>query len=129
MKKILMLLLFLSCGLVCLSAATKVGYRPATVVSVQNHETPSNYVGSNPTDAPLVAQVYAYDIGVRLDCTMYALQYLSAIDYLPAVFAPDHVVDVLAQKHFMYVEVPGRGEMRLEVRGHNQIKDTSCKTN
>jgi hypothetical protein len=129
MKKILMLWVFLSCGLACLSAETKVGTQPATVVSVENHETPSNYVGSNPTDAPLEAQVYAYDIGLRLDCTMYALEYLSTIDYLPAVFSPGHTVNVEPQKHFMYVEVPGRGEMRLEVRGRKQVRDTSCKTN
>ena len=129
MKKIPMLLLFLSCGLVCLSANTKTGTQPATVVSVENHETPSNYVGSNPTDAPLEAQVYAYDIGLRLDCTTYALQYLSAIDYLPSVFSPGNTVNVEPQKHFMYVDVPGRGELRLEVRGRKQVKDNSCKTN
>lgn len=120
------LILFLLLATAGWASVTKPRYQPATVVSVENHETPSNYVGDNPTDAPLQAEAYAYDIGLRLDCTVYSLRYQSAIDYLPSVFTPEHELNVYAQKHFMYVDVPGRGDMRLEITGHRRLKDSSC---
>ena len=37
---------------------------PATVVSVESRAIPSNYLGDNPSDAPLQAEVYSYEIGI-----------------------------------------------------------------
>ena len=81
MKKTLMVsALMLSALLVYLHADTKRGskdqYQTATVVSVDKHVTESNYVGS-PTDAPLQAEDYSYDIGIRLDCNLYIGRYES----------------------------------------------------
>src|SRR5580693_2256528 len=47
------------------SAPVDQGYQAATVVSVSRHESYSNYAGDNPSDAPLQARDYAYDIGIR----------------------------------------------------------------
>ncbi len=44
----------------------KGAYRPATVVSVTKVETTVDY---------------AYDIGIRVDCTLYVVRYKSANDY------------------------------------------------
>ncbi len=41
-----------------------------------------------------MAEDYSYDIGIRLNCDVYIGRYESATDYLPAVFAPQHTVDV-----------------------------------
>jgi uncharacterized protein involved in exopolysaccharide biosynthesis len=86
MRKNLMLLVLAS-GVLLASAhaATKQEYQSATVVSVESRETPSNYAGSNPSDAPLQSEVYSYDIGIRLGCTVYRTRYESAFDYLPSV--------------------------------------------
>jgi len=110
MKKILMVSgLILSALLVYFHASTKREskdqYQTATVVSVDKHVSESNDVGGSPSDAPVQAEDYSYDIGIRLNCDIYIGRYESATDYLPAVFSPKHSVDVRLQKHVMYVSL------------------------
>jgi hypothetical protein len=127
MKKNLMSLVLAS-GVLLASAhaATKQEYQSATVVSVESHETPSDYSGSNPSDAPLQSEVYSYDIGIRLGCTVYRTRYESAFDYLPSVFTPNHPIDVNPHKHVMYVSLPGDRAVRMAIGGRRGVKDTSC---
>jgi hypothetical protein len=135
MKKTLMVsVLMLSALLVYLHADTKknsrTGYQTATVVSVDKHISQSNYVGGSPTDAPLMAEDYSYDIGIRLNCNVYIGRYESAIDYLPAVFAPQHTVDVLLQKHVLYVSLPDSDrEVKMGITSHHLLKGDQCAAN
>ena len=95
MKKVLVVTaLFFSATLSWAQTEVKREYQPATVVSVETHETPSNYVGDNPMDAPMQADVHSYDVGIRLNCAVYTVRYESALDYLPSVFAPVHAIDI-----------------------------------
>jgi hypothetical protein len=126
MKKIMMLVLFVLLGMACLASDAKSQYQLATVVSVKAHETPSNYVGDNPTDAPLVAQDDGYDINLQLNCNVYSLRYQSAIDYLPSVFVPQHQVKVSQGKHFTYVDVAGGRDIRVPITGHRRSHEASC---
>jgi hypothetical protein len=109
-------------------AGTKPAYQQATVVSVTNRESPSNYVG-NPTDAPLQPQVYSYDIGIQLDCTIYVVRYDTGLDYLPSAFSPHQTVEVSLEKHAMSVNVPGGRELRLGIASRSHVNDSSCATN
>ena len=59
----------------------------------------SNYVGDSPSDAPLQAEDYSYDIGIGLNCNIYIGRYESATYHLPSVFSPKHSVDVRLQNH------------------------------
>lgn len=129
MKSSLALLVLMSAAL-CMEAhaGTKRPYQPATVVSVANHETPSEYVG-NPSDAPLRSEVYSYDIGIQLNCTLYMVRYESGFDYLPSVFSPHQTVEVSLQKHVMNVNLPGSREVRLSIASRSRVKDTSCMVN
>jgi hypothetical protein len=103
------------------------GYQAATVVSVKKHVSASNYVGDNPSDAPLQARDYSYDIGIRLDCDVYVGRYESAIRYLPSVFAPNHEVDVRLRKHVMYISLPfSDDEVMMGIVGHKRVKDEVC---
>ena len=132
MKKSLMLFaLVFSVLLVCMHARTKPdveqGYQTATVVSVNKYETHSNYVGDNPADAPLQSRNYAYEIGIRMDCNVYVGLYQSAINYLPADFAPNKTVDVRMRKHVMYVSLPYNDwDVKMGIVGHRRIKNESC---
>jgi hypothetical protein len=133
MKKTLMLLSLMLTGLlVYLHADTKkdsrMGYQTATIVSVDKHVTPSNYVGTSPSDAPLQADDYSYDIGIRLNCNLYVGRYESAIDYLPADFALNHSVDVRLDRHVMYVSLPqGDRDVKMGIVSHHLVKTESCK--
>jgi len=105
-------------------------YQAATVVSVDRHVTESNYVGSNPSDAPVQADDYSYDIGIRLECNIYIGRYQSAVDYLPPVFAPQHTVDVRMQKHILYVSLPDSDrEVKMGIVGHRRVKEEGCGAN
>jgi len=135
MKKMLTLVAIVcSVLLIYLRADTKrdarSGYQAATVVSVEKHETPSNYVGGNPSDAPLQAEDYSYDIGIRLDCDVYVGRYESATDYLPSVFAPNHTVDVRLEKHILYVSLPSSDrEVKMGIVSHRRTKENGCTAN
>ena len=129
MKKNLALLV-LMCGVLLTGAfgSAKQPYQSATVVSVANHETPSVYVG-NPTDTPLQSEVYSYDIGIELNCTVYMVRYETGLDYLPSVFSPNQTVEVSLEKHVMNVNLPGTREVRLSIGRRTRVKNTSCSAN
>ena len=135
MKKGL-ILLSLACGFLFVSLharakqTAKDGYRTATVVSVGKHQTTSNYVGDNAADAPIQADDYSYDIGIRLNCNVYVGRYESATDYLPSIFAPNHSVDLRLTKHVMYVSDPTNDrEVKMGIVSHRRVKDESCPGN
>jgi hypothetical protein len=130
MKKTLILfVLVLGVLSIHLQAATKRVYQPATVVSVENHLTESNYVGDNPSDAPLQSTVYAYDIGIQLNCVEYVGRYLSAFDYFPSVFTPNNTIQVNRQKHVLYVSLPGSRDVKMGIASRSRGKDAPCLTN
>jgi hypothetical protein len=107
--------------------ATEDGYQIATIVSVQKHLPGSNYAGDNPSDAPLQARDYSYDIGIRLNCHIYVGRYESAIKYLPSAFAPNHEVDLRLHKHIMYVSLPFNDEeIMMGIVAHRRVKDEVC---
>jgi hypothetical protein len=104
-------------------------YQTATVVSVDKHVSQSNYIGS-PSDAPLQAEDYSYDIGIRLNCNIYVGRYESATNYLPSVFSPKRSVDVRLQKHVMYVSLPESDrEVKMGIVGHSRVKEEGCAAN
>jgi hypothetical protein len=110
-------------------AAMKTEYQTATVVSVESYESSSDYAGSNWSDAPLRAEVYGFDIGIRAGCTVYRTRYESAFNYLPSVFTPSGHVEIKLKKRVLYVSVPGERELRMGIGSRKSIKDESCPTN
>jgi hypothetical protein len=90
-------------------------YAPATVLDIHEEETQSNYVGDNPSDAPLQSEVHIYDVSIRLDSGNYAGRYKSAFGYLPSILSSNRPVEVRLQKHVMYVRVPGDEEYKMAI--------------
>lgn len=132
MKKHLLLPGLVSCVLLIGSYADtkrkpEEGYQSATVVSVEKHQAQSTYVGGNPSDAPLQADDFSYDIGIRLECNVYVGRYESATDYLPSVFAVNHEVDVRLQKHILYVSLPfSDRQVKMGIVSHKRLKESGC---
>jgi len=129
MNKILTLVVFV-CMLPAVNSFASLkptNYQSGTVVSVDSHEdASSNYVGSNPSDAPMQSEIVSYDIGIRVGCTVYRTEYDSAIDYLPAVFTANHPIQVSLRKHVMNVSIPGYREVRMPIDGHHAVNDQAC---
>jgi hypothetical protein len=127
MKKSLILLMVVAAGLVVyLHANVKQGYQTATVVTVKKIDTTPQFIGGNPTDAPSQAEEYAYEIGLRLECTNYVGRYESAIDYLPAALAPNKEVDVRLEKHWMYVSLNSDREIKMGITRHERVHSEAC---
>lgn len=106
MKKALMIMGFLACLMpVFLHAGTeqdlKGAYQPATVVSVTKVDTTANY---------------AFDIGIRVGCTLYVARYKSASDSVPVEIAPNHSVSVLVDEHAHWMNVAASQERPVELR-------------
>ena len=106
-------------------AATKAGYQPATVVSVESRAIPSSYAGDNPSDAPFQPEVFSYDIGILVGGTVYRTSYDSAFDELPSAFAPNHPVQVNLKKHVMDVELPGDRTLQMAIESRTGVKNLS----
>lgn len=103
------------------------GYETATIVAVEPAAATSNYVGTTPTDAPLMPQTYNYDVRIRLNCNVYVGRYESATDYLPTAFAANHTVDVRLTKHVLYVSLPQQDrEIKMSIIGRKQLKEQAC---
>lgn len=124
--------ILLLCGTVNLPARAKQqsksdSYESGIVLTVDKYVPESNYLGT-PTDAPLQSEYYGYDVGIRVNCTMYVGRYESALDYVPVSLAPDHPVQVLVHKHTLHVRMPELGrEVELQMVGHKHVKGNSCR--
>jgi hypothetical protein len=120
-------LLVLVSGLLLTSAhaTTKPEYQTATVVSVESRAIPSPYVGGGPSDAPLLSEVYAYDIDIELGGTVYRTSYESALANLPSVLAANHSVEVSLKRHVICVELPGDESVRLAIESRTEVNGVS----
>jgi hypothetical protein len=108
-----------------LSNASTRQFQRATVVSVEKHD-PDVALHRKLVDAPTPSSEYDANVSIRLNCVMYLGRYKSAIDYLPGVFVSGQSVEVSPGKHFLYVKVPGTGEVKLRIVRHDAVVGDSC---
>jgi hypothetical protein len=118
------LLIFGGCN-VLLNASTR-QFQNAVVVSAEKYD-PAMPHHSKFTDAPAPSSEYDANVLIRLNCTDYLGRYKSAIDYMPGVFAPGQSIAVSPGKHFLYVNVPGNGEVKLRIVKSGPVAADSCK--
>ena len=103
-------------------AATKAGYQPAKVISVESRAIPSNNIGDNPSDAPLQPEVYSYDIGILLGGSVYQARYDSPVDALPSAIAPNQSVQVNLKKHIMDLNLPDDRTLPMSIENRTNAK-------
>ena len=120
MKKGLLVLGLVSCMLLGYAQASmddqylKEAYQPATVVSLTKLNT---------------SPEFSYDIGIRMDCTLYVGRYKGAADFVPAPIALNNRVDVRVEKHWMYVFLPPNREVEMRLMSGTASEDKSCINN
>jgi hypothetical protein len=107
-----------------LNASTR-QYQKAVVVSVENHD-PATTLHRKVTDAPDALTEFDANVSIRLNCIVYLGRYKSAIDYMPIVFAAEQEVDVSPEKHFLFVKVPGNGDVKLRIVRRDPAAADSC---
>jgi len=126
-KKYVPMLLLAVVGLaVYLQAGVKRGYQTATVITIKRLDTASRFAGGNPSDAPMHADEFVYEVAIQLECTNYVGRYESAIDYLPSAIAPNREVDVHVEKHWMNISLNGDREIRMGIVRQVRIRSDKC---
>ena len=109
---------------VSLHASTR-EFQKAVVVSVEKYEPPTA-LHRKVTDAPAPSSEYDASVLFRLNCVEYLGRYKSPIDYLPDVFAAGQSVEVSPGKTWLYVKVPGTGEVKLRIVRRRPVTEDSC---
>jgi len=93
-------------------------YVQGIVVDVQKHRVYSPVYtigGSNPSDAPLTSQYYAYEVSVRADCNTYVGRYETPFNYLPSAFARNQTIRLRLTRHVMYFDLLNDPDMRMGI--------------
>ena len=111
-------------SVILLNASTR-QYQKAVVVSVENHE-PATSLHRKVTDAADALTEFDANVSIRLNCVVYLGRYKSAIDYMPSVFAPEQAVEVSPEKNFLFVKVPGNGDVKLRIVRRDPAPANTC---
>lgn len=91
-------------------------YLPATVLRVDKHDNQSNFVGGNPSDAPLPdPETYVYDVSLHVNCGTYVGRYESWYDYVPSLLSANQKVQVRLTKRVMYVPAQNQKEIEMPI--------------
>jgi hypothetical protein len=89
-----------------------------TVVEVRKERVQSpEYTigGSNPSDAPLAARFYSFEVSIRVGCTTYVGRYQTPMNYLPATFAAGQHITFHLSKHVMSFDLPYSAGIRMPI--------------
>lgn len=90
-------------------------FQSATVLSSKPLEVERPGHRWKRTDARPPVTEFDYAVTLRLNCEIYVGRYQSAIDYLPANLSADQSVQVSADKHLLYVKVPGQNDVMMTI--------------
>jgi len=101
-------------------------FQNATVVSAEKYEPPT-VLHRKVTDAPAPSYENDFNVSIRLNCVVYLGRYKSAFAYVPSVFAAGQSVEVSPGKTWLYVKVPGTGEVKLRIVRRDPVAGDSCK--
>ena len=110
----------------CAYAQNRQSLTQATVLRVKKRDNYKSAPGTNPADAPLTAEVYSYDISVRVKCTVLSGVYESSFNYLPSAVAADQTIPVRVGKHRMHFNVPGYGELAVPIAKRSRDRSSTC---
>ncbi len=112
-----MCVLVSSALLTTVHATNNLNYQNATVVSVESN--PPAPVEAATSDAPLRADLYSYNIGIRLGNVVYQGTYNSGFADVSPVFATNQSVQVDLQHNIMYVTLPGNRTIPMAIENRS----------
>lgn len=118
-------------GIACPASYASVRGRPfqtATVVSVRKSgpEASHSYGGDNPSDAPLAAEIYVYEVALHAGCDTYVARYASPYDYFPAALAENRRMPVQVGTHSIAFNLGDR-RMQLPIAYNKKDKSENCQ--
>ena len=76
----------------------------------------------SPSDAPLQANVFTYEVSVRVDDKILVARYESEIDYLPATFRSGKSVTIRTEGHRIYFKEPSLEDFEFTVVSEERLR-------
>src|SRR5215467_1287463 len=76
------------------------------IVSVRRVASDATSFPGPPSDAPLQASTFVYEVSVRVDDSILVARYESEIDYLPASLMSGKSVKIRTEDHRVYFKEP-----------------------
>ena len=105
-------------------ATTNGDFQPATVVSVEEGESPAGNAGGS-SDAPLPDASHSYDIAIRLGDVVYQTTYQSAFEDVSPVFATNQAVQASRKGNVLYVTLPGNLTVPMAIESRTPAQGAS----
>jgi hypothetical protein len=81
----------------------------------------TSFLGS-PSDAPLQASAFVYEVRVRVDDSILVARYESAIDHLPASLMPGKSVKIRTEHHRVFFTEPCLKDFEFTVVSHQRLR-------
>jgi len=92
------------------------------IVSVRKLASDATPFLGSPSDAPLQASIFVYEVSVRVDDTILVARYESEIDYLPASLMSGKSVKIHTEDHRICFKEPSLEDFEFTVVSHERLR-------
>ncbi|MBZ5682909.1 MAG: hypothetical protein LAO24_22685 [Acidobacteriia bacterium] len=97
-------------------------YESGKIVSVQKLASDATSFLGSPSDAPLQASIFVYEVSIRVDDSILTARYESGIDYLPASLMSGRSVKIRTEGHRVYFKEPSLEDFEFTVVSHERVR-------
>jgi hypothetical protein len=97
-------------------------YESGKIVSVRRLVPDMSSFRGSPSDAPLQASVFTYELSLRVGDSILVARYESGIDYLPATLQPGTSVKIRIKDHRVYLKEPSAEDLEFSVVSHQRLR-------
>lgn len=92
------------------------------IVSVRNLASDAASFLGSPSDAPLQASTFVYEVSVRVNDSIVVARYESGIDYLPASLKLGKSVNIRTEGHRVYFKEPSLEDFEFTVVSQERLR-------
>jgi hypothetical protein len=92
------------------------------IISVRRLASDATSFLGSPSDAPLQASTFVYEVSVRVGDSILVARYESGIDYLPASLMSGKSVKIRTEDHRVYFKEPSLEGFEFTVESHERLR-------
>jgi hypothetical protein len=95
-------------------------YETGKIVSIRKLASDASSFLGAPSDAPLQATTFVYEVSLRVDDSILVARYETGIDYLPASLMPGKSVNIRTEDHRVYFQEPSLEDFEFTIVSHER---------
>jgi hypothetical protein len=122
MRPSILLSLVLVIATAASAAPRRNAYESGKIVSVRKLAPEATFFLGSPSDAPLQASIFVYEVSVRVDDSIFVARYESEIDYLPASLMSGASANIRIEDHRVYFKEPSLEGFEFTVVSHERLR-------